>query len=108
MFSVSSTSKKTARASRPISHKTTVTLVSALDRSHKWASTQPVLLAAAAFFRILLAAGFIPPGLQKVVGHRFTSLGVDTPVGYFFDAFFQAGPTTSLSAQPKSLRDFYF
>ncbi len=41
--------------------------------------------------RLLLAAGFIPPGLTKVVGHRFTLMGVDTPIGYFFDAFFQAG-----------------
>ena len=64
--------------------------VSALDRLHRWALSQSLLLAATPCLRVLLALGFIPPGLTKVVGHRFTSLGVDTQVGYFFDAFFTA------------------
>ncbi|NNK72687.1 MAG: DoxX family protein, partial [Flavobacteriaceae bacterium] len=41
--------------------------------------------------RILLAIGFLPSGLKKVLGERFTSLGVDTPVGFFFEALFQTG-----------------
>ena len=41
--------------------------------------------------RILLAIGFIPSGLTKVLGNRFTLLGPDTPVGYFFDALYQSG-----------------
>lgn len=41
--------------------------------------------------RILLAVGFIPTGLVKVIGHRFTVLGADTPVGAFFDALYQTG-----------------
>jgi uncharacterized membrane protein YphA (DoxX/SURF4 family) len=41
--------------------------------------------------RILLAVGFIPTGLVKVLGLRFTLLGPDTPVGAFFEAIYQAG-----------------
>ena len=41
--------------------------------------------------RVLLAIAFLPSGLTKVVGNRFTLLGPDNPVGYFFDALYQAG-----------------
>ena len=41
--------------------------------------------------RILLAIGFLPSGLTKVLGNRFTLLGPDTPIGYFFDALYQSG-----------------
>ncbi len=43
-----------------------------------------------AMCRVLLAVGFIPPGITKMIGHPFTLLPPSTPVGYFFDAFFQA------------------
>lgn len=46
------------------------------------------------FTRVLLAVGFIAPGLSKVVGHRFADPSVittDTAMGYFFDAFYQTG-----------------
>jgi uncharacterized membrane protein YphA (DoxX/SURF4 family) len=43
------------------------------------------------FTRVLLAVGFIPPGLTKLSGHPFTALSTDTPIGYFFDAFHQTG-----------------
>ena len=35
---------------------------------------------------------FIPTGLVKATGHRFTTLPVDNPVGFFFEAMFQTGP----------------
>jgi len=41
--------------------------------------------------RILLAFAFVPSGLKKSLGERFTILGVDTPVGFFFEALYQAG-----------------
>jgi len=41
--------------------------------------------------RILLAIGFLPSGLKKAMGERFTSLGIDTPVGFFFEAFYKTG-----------------
>jgi uncharacterized membrane protein YphA (DoxX/SURF4 family) len=43
------------------------------------------------FTRILLAAGFIPTGMVKLLGNRFTLMPVDTPVGAFFEAMYQTG-----------------
>ena len=41
--------------------------------------------------RILLAVAFIPTGSVKLMGERFTSLGVNTPTGAFFEAMYQTG-----------------
>src|SRR6476620_12563959 len=41
--------------------------------------------------RILLALAFVPSGLKKVMGLRFTKLGIDNPVGFFFEALYQSG-----------------
>ena len=35
---------------------------------------------------------FLPTGLVKATGQRFTSLPVDNPVGFFFEAMYQTGP----------------
>ena len=43
------------------------------------------------FTRILLALAFVPSGLKKLLGQRFTLLGTDNPVGFFFEALYQAG-----------------
>jgi len=43
------------------------------------------------FTRILLAVGFIPSGVKKVLGLRFTQIGVENPVGFFFEALYQSG-----------------
>ena len=58
-----------------------------LDRlkAHPWARRFVVAL------RVLMAVGFIPPGLTKLFGNRFTILSVETPIGYFFDALYQTG-----------------
>lgn len=41
--------------------------------------------------RILLAVAFIPTGGVKLMGERFTSLGVNSSVGAFFEAMYQTG-----------------
>ena len=41
--------------------------------------------------RVLLALGFTPSGLTKVLGNRFTILGLDNPVGFFFEAMYRSG-----------------
>lgn len=41
--------------------------------------------------RILLSIAFIPSGLKKVLGLRFTNLGIDNPVGFFFEGLYQSG-----------------
>ncbi len=42
--------------------------------------------------RLLLAMAFIPTGLVKATGRRFTLLPVENPVGFFFEAMFLTGP----------------
>jgi uncharacterized membrane protein YphA (DoxX/SURF4 family) len=42
----------------------------------------------AVFCRVVLAAGFIPAGLVKVMGERFTGLPSNHPLGHYFDALF--------------------
>ena len=61
-----------------------------LDRLHARIVRIPFFQRFTAFTRVLLAVGFIPPGLKKLSGEPFTMLPTSHPVGYFFDAFFQA------------------
>lgn len=41
--------------------------------------------------RYLIGFAFIPSGLKKVAGLRFTSMPVSNPVGFFFEALYQSG-----------------
>lgn len=41
--------------------------------------------------RVMLAIGFLPSGWKKVAYQRFTILGIDDPVGFFFEALYRAG-----------------
>ncbi len=43
------------------------------------------------FCRVSLALGFIPSGLQKVLGERFTVLSANHPMGNFLEAFYHTG-----------------
>ncbi len=43
------------------------------------------------FTRILLAAGFVPTGMVKLLGQRFTTLPDTTPIGAFFESMYQTG-----------------
>lgn len=43
------------------------------------------------FCRIALALGFIPSGIVKLTGERFTALPANHPLGHYFDALFQTG-----------------
>jgi hypothetical protein len=45
----------------------------------------------ALFTRTLLAAGFIPTGMVKLMGLRFTLISTDHPIGAFFEAMYQTG-----------------
>lgn len=64
--------------------------MNALDRLHARLVRSRSLQRFTAFTRVLLAVGFLPPGLKKLTGEPFTQLPTTHPVGYFFDAFFQA------------------
>ncbi len=41
--------------------------------------------------RYILAFAFIPSGMKKILGQRFTSISTDNPIGYFFEALFRTG-----------------
>ncbi|MGC4100983.1 hypothetical protein [Ferruginibacter sp.] len=43
------------------------------------------------FCRIALAVGFVPSGIVKIMGERFTGLPASHPLGHYFDALFQTG-----------------
>ena len=80
-----------ARHSPRPSPPTLVSLAAALDRLHARARANPWLYRFAIANRILLFAAFLPTGLVKLSGHRFTSLSPDGPVGYFFEAMYRTG-----------------
>jgi uncharacterized membrane protein YphA (DoxX/SURF4 family) len=45
----------------------------------------------AVFCRVALALGFIPSGIVKVMGERFTALPSNHPLGHYFDALHSTG-----------------
>ena len=64
---------------------------SKLDQIHLRARKNKWLGFFAIFCRVALAAGFIPSGMQKVLGERFTVLAVNHPMGNFLEAFYHTG-----------------
>lgn len=58
---------------------------------HRWLRAWPLALRLVWMTRLLLALGFLPTGLVKLLGQRFTAMGVETPVGFFFEAMYQTG-----------------
>ena len=62
-----------------------------VDRLFVWVRSKPFFLRLTLLTRILLAAGFIPTGMVKLLGRRFTTMPVDTPIGNFFEMMYQTG-----------------
>jgi uncharacterized membrane protein YphA (DoxX/SURF4 family) len=62
-----------------------------LDRLHAKAKGNKWLRYFAVFNRIALAAGFLPAGLVKIMGERFTSLSVNHPMGHYLEALHLTG-----------------
>lgn len=62
-----------------------------LLRFHQLVRAQPLFYRLAIGTRMLLAAGFIPTGMVKLLGQRFTLMSVETPLGMFFEAMYQGG-----------------
>jgi uncharacterized membrane protein YphA (DoxX/SURF4 family) len=61
-----------------------------VERLYRRLRRQASLRAFTVVTRILLASGFIPPGLTKLLRRRFTLIPPNDRIGAFFDAFFQA------------------
>lgn len=68
-----------------------MSLSTELDRLHTQAKQNIWLRYFTVFVRIALAAGFIPSGLVKIMGERFTSLSVNHPMGNYLEALHHTG-----------------
>ena len=66
-------------------------LLGKTDKLFLWIRSTPFFLRFTLFTRILLAAGFIPTGMVKLLGRRFTLISVETPIGAFFETLYQTG-----------------
>jgi len=67
------------------------TLATELERQHGELRRNKWLRYFAVFCRIALALGFIPSGIVKVTGERFTGLPSNHPLGHYFDALYLTG-----------------
>jgi uncharacterized membrane protein YphA (DoxX/SURF4 family) len=62
-----------------------------LDSFHAKVKQIKLLQYFTVFNRIILAVSFIPSGMTKFLGIRFTQISTDTPIGLFFEGFYQTG-----------------
>jgi|AntRauTorcE11897_2_1112592.scaffolds.fasta_scaffold41710_1 uncharacterized membrane protein YphA (DoxX/SURF4 family) len=63
-----------------------------LQETQLWIRQKPLLYRFTLGIRSLLAIGFIPTGMVKLLGYRFTTMNLETPIGAFFEAMYQSGP----------------
>jgi len=68
-----------------------MTLLADLERQSAELKRNKWLRYFAIFCRIALALGFIPSGVVKVMGERFTGLPSNHPLGHYFDALHLTG-----------------
>ena len=66
-------------------------LLANLDRLYQECKRNQWLRYFAVFCRVALALGFIPSGIVKVTGERFTGLPSNHPLGHYFDALYLTG-----------------
>ncbi len=62
-----------------------------LDLLHSRVRKSKLLQYFTVFNRIILAIAFLPSGLTKLLGNRFTQISIDNPIGLFFEGFYQTG-----------------
>ena len=61
------------------------------SKAHQILHSYKLFLVFTWFTRILLALAFLPSGLKKAMGLRFTTLNISDPVGFFFEALYRTG-----------------
>lgn len=66
-------------------------VIEVLDSIHAKVTGNRCLQAFTAFTRVLLAVGFIPPSIPKILHRPFTMLPDSNPVGHYFNALYQTG-----------------
>ncbi|QKJ32319.1 DoxX family protein [Mucilaginibacter mali] len=62
-----------------------------IDRLHRQAIHNKWMRYFTVFTRVALAAGFIPSGMVKIMGERFTSLSNNHPMGHYLEALSHTG-----------------
>lgn len=67
------------------------TVERALDTAHAAVTGEPWMQRFTAFTRVLLAIGFIPPSIPKILHQPFTVLPETNPVGAYFAALYRTG-----------------
>ncbi len=68
-----------------------MSIATRLDRVHAKVKRQKALRYFTVFTRIMLALGFLPSGMVKILGERFTSLSVMHPMGNYLEALHRTG-----------------
>jgi len=66
-------------------------MLDAIDSLHRRSRQIAALHRLAIISRVLLALAFIPTGMVKLLGQRFTLIPTTDPVGAFFEAMYQTG-----------------
>lgn len=66
-------------------------MIKKLEAFHSWARSNNWMHLFTWFNRIMLAAGFIPSGLVKIMGERFTALADQHPMGAYLEALYHTG-----------------
>lgn len=80
------------RSRRPVRSEGVGDAVLQLDRLHAAIRRQPAAYRVVLAVRALFAAAFVPTGMVKLLGQRFTLISTDNPIGALFEALYQAGP----------------
>ncbi len=63
-----------------------------LSTLQHWIRSQALLYRLTLGTRVLLAVGFIPAGMVKLLGYRFSYMSPETDIGGFFETLYQSGP----------------
>lgn len=63
-----------------------------LQKLQLWIRQKPLLYRFTLGTRALLAIGFIPTGMIKLLGYRFTNMSAESDLGAFFDILYQTQP----------------
>lgn len=63
-----------------------------LGAAQRRARSRPTLYRLTLGTRVLLAVGFIPTGMVKLLGRRFTGMSPESDIGGFFETLYRSGP----------------
>ncbi|MGH7567145.1 MAG: hypothetical protein ACREK2_09970 [Gemmatimonadota bacterium] len=64
----------------------------ALTALQRWIRAHALFYRLTLGTRVLLAVGFIPTGMVKLLGRRFAFMSPETPIGGFFETLYLSGP----------------